>query len=100
MNLASLQEKLIAAARKHPPGEQVPYAFEQRVMARIRPLPPVDEWAQAIRSLWYGAAVCSVVALSMGVWFSTPDDELELAANFSQDIEQTLLPAEDADLTP
>jgi hypothetical protein len=100
MNLASLQEKLIAAARKHPPGEQVPYAFEQRVMARIRLSAPADEWAQAIRSLWYGAAVCAVVALSLGVWFSAPDDEMELAANFSQNLEHTLLPAEDADLTP
>ena len=36
MNLPKLQEKLLAAARGNPPGDQVPYAFEQRVMARLR----------------------------------------------------------------
>ena len=36
MNLAELETKLIAAARCHPPGDRVPYAFEQRVMARLR----------------------------------------------------------------
>ena len=36
MNINLLQEKLIRAARHHPPSEHVPYAFEQRIMARLR----------------------------------------------------------------
>ena len=35
MNLAELQKKLIAAARADVPGDQVPYAFEKRVMALL-----------------------------------------------------------------
>lgn len=99
MNLADLQNKLIDAARKNPPGDQVPYAFEKRIMARLATVPLPDEWAQWIRSLWYGAAVCAVVAVGMSVWSFAPDDEQELAANFSRDIEQTILAADDADST-
>ena len=97
MNLAQLQNKLIDAARKNPPGDQVPYAFEKRIMARLAAVPQFDEWMQWVRSLWYGAAVCAAVAICMSVWSFAPDDELELAANFSQDLEQTILPAGDAD---
>ena len=99
MNLAQLQTKLIDAARKNPPGDQVPYAFEKRIMARLAAVPRFDEWAQWVRSWWYGAAVCAAVALCLSVWSFAPDDEQELAANFSQDLEQTILPADDADST-
>ena len=99
MNPGKLQTKLIAAAKKNPPGDQVPYAFEKRIMARLATVPRFDEWAQWVRSLWYGAAVCALVAVGMGAWSFAPDDEQELAANFSQDIEQTILPADDADST-
>ena len=35
MNLVELQKKLLAAARTDVPGDQVPYAFEKRIMALI-----------------------------------------------------------------
>ncbi len=99
MNLDNLHHKLIEVARKNPPRDHVPLAFEKRIMARLGAAtsPRLDEWAQWIRALWSGAAVCAVVAVAMGVWYSAPDDEQDLAANFSQDIEQTILPAADAD---
>jgi len=97
MNLPDLQNKLIAAARKHPPADEVPYAFEKRIMARLAATPRLDEWTQWIRSLWYGAAVCAAVALFMSIWTLAPDTEQDLAANFSQDIEQTILPADEAE---
>ena len=101
MNLDNLHNKLIDAARRNPPGDHVPYAFEKRIMARLgaAPSPRLDEWAQWIRALWSGAAVCAAVAVVMGVWSYAPDDEQDVAANFSQDIEQTILPAADADST-
>ena len=40
-----------------------------------------------------------VSPLCLSVWSFAPDDEQELAANFSQDLEQTILPADDADST-
>ena len=97
MNLPDLQNKLIAAARKHPPADEVAYAFEKRIMARLAATPRFDEWTQWIRSLWYGAAVCAAVALFMSIWSFAPDTEQDLAVNFSQDIEQTILPADEAE---
>jgi len=97
MNLDELQNKLMAAARKNPPEDRVPYAFEQRVMAHLAVAPRFDEWAAWARSLWYGAGVCAAVAVLMSVWSFTPDAEQELAANFSQDLEQTILAADDVE---
>jgi len=91
MNLAELQRKLIAAARKNLPAEEMPYAFEKRVMARLAAKPPTDEWAAWARSLWYGAGVCAVIALCMSVWSFTPDSEQDFASIFSQDLEQTIV---------
>jgi hypothetical protein len=91
MNLDELQKKLIAAARKSPPGDQVPYAFDQRIMARMTRAPLLDEWTALVRPLWYGAGVCAAVALFVSIWSSEPDADLDLAAYFSQDIEQTIL---------
>ena len=35
MNVAELQNKLVAAARLSAPDDRVPYAFEKRIMAQI-----------------------------------------------------------------
>ena len=97
VNLDELQKKLMAVARKNPPGDQAPYAFEQRIMACLAAAPRFDEWAAWVRPLWYGAGVCAAVAVLMSVWSFAPDAEMDLAANFSQDIEQTILAPDDAE---
>ena len=97
MNLDELQKKLLAAARKNPPGDQVPYAFDQRIMARLARTPRLDEWTAWVRPLWYGAGMCAAVAVFMGVWSFEPDAEQDLAVYFSQDIEQTILAPDDAE---
>ena len=56
-------QKLIAAARAIPGNDRVPYAFEQRVMARIRALGAIDPLAWWGRSLSRAAALCVVVML-------------------------------------
>lgn len=99
MNLDPLHRRLIEEARKHAPANDVPYAFEKRVMARLAGTPCSDEWAQWIRALWSGAAVCAAVAIAAGVWSFTPNDEQELAAHFSTDLEQTILAADAAEST-
>ena len=45
MNLAELEQKLVAAARANPPSDGVPYAFEKRIMARLATRPVMDDWA-------------------------------------------------------
>jgi hypothetical protein len=78
MNLAELETKLIAAARSHPPSDHVPYAFEQRVMARLRERPAADPAAFWARALWRGALSCVavVVLLSAFSWFAPAGGDL------------------------
>jgi hypothetical protein len=95
MNLVQLHEKLIAAARAHPPSDEVPYAFETRILARLKAAPSLDHcgfWAQA---LWRAVAPCIAImvllgALSVWVPFSNPP-----ATDLSQEFENTLLAAAD-----
>src|SRR5439155_26098105 len=70
MNLAELRKKLLAAARAHPPGWDVPYAFEKRVMARLAEKPALDLFAIWNPTLWQAVAPCLAVTLFLGVWTS------------------------------
>ena len=56
MNLSELQNKLLDAARRTPPADHVPYAFERRIMARLTAAPRPNEWLAWTRALWFGAA--------------------------------------------
>jgi hypothetical protein len=78
MNLAELEHKLIAAARVHPPSEQVPYAFEQRILAQLRARPALDPTAFWARAMWRGALSCVAVVLLLGAfdWFSPNASDL------------------------
>ena len=99
MNLAKLEQKLVAAARANPPSERVPYAFEKRIMARLAARPVVDDWALWARALWRAAAPCAAIMLLLGAWsFFTPPSSTP-ANDLSQDLEKTLLAAVDQDQT-
>jgi hypothetical protein len=99
MNLGQLQEKMLAAARAHPPGEQVPYAFEKSTMARLKDSPALDVAALWARALWRAAGACVALALLLGVWsyIGVHDSPVNNAAavnkDFSQRFEQTMLAA-------
>lgn len=95
MNLAELHKKLIAVARQTPSDDRVPYAFEQRVMARLTAVPMPDEWLLWARSLWCGAAACLIIAVSIGAWSYSGESETDVAGSFSHDIEQTILASAD-----
>ncbi|MBI4661254.1 MAG: hypothetical protein HY735_20725 [Verrucomicrobia bacterium] len=68
MNIAELEQQLLAAARSNPPSDGVPYAFEQRVMARITSECLADVWGLWERLLWRAAAPCVGVMLALTVW--------------------------------
>ena len=68
MDLLKLRKKLLTVARSNPPGDHVPYAFEQRILARLAALPKADDWAWWGRALWRGAAACAAVALLFSAW--------------------------------
>ena len=99
MNLEQLQQKLLAAARAHPPGDHVPYAFEKRILACLTAKSAPDHWALWARALWRAAAPCVALTLLFGVWAwvspnggSGTDSE-----EFSQHFEQTMLAAVEND---
>jgi hypothetical protein len=94
MNWAGLERKLIGAARKHPPSERIPYAFEQRVMARLKSSDRRDEWEWWNRAFWVGASACAAVALATSIWSFQPDDA-DAAGSFSHGFEQSLFAAAD-----
>jgi hypothetical protein len=90
MNLDTLQNKLISAARRLSADERVPLAFEKRVMAHLTSAPRAGELQWWGRALWYGAGACAAVALAMGVWSFAPTDS---ADGLSDQLEQTVLAA-------
>ena len=90
MNLMALRQKLIAAARSNPSADQVPYAFETRLMAHLAALPKPDEWTWWARALWRGAAACALVALLCSAWSFLPVTSHK-TANGGADLEDTVL---------
>lgn len=96
MNLVELQNKLIAAARAGTPSDQVPYAFEKRIMALVARQAVTDKMSLWIHGLWRAAVSCVALTLLLGAWAvfnpvagsSTTDD-------LSQNFESTLLASVD-----
>jgi len=99
MDLVELKKKLVAAALCHPPGDQVPYAFEKRIMARLGVRLPTDEWAWWGRALCRGAAACAAVALLLSAWSFLPATG-PTPANGAVDLEEAVLASvNEADVT-
>jgi hypothetical protein len=93
MNLTDLESKLLAAARRNTPDDQVPYAFEKRIMARLAAIPQPNEWLAWSRALWFGAAACVAVALLTSVLPSRVIDNDD--STFSEGVEQSILASAD-----
>lgn len=91
MNLAELEKKLLAAARRHPPGADVPYAFEQRIMARVAALAAPDRWAWWTGALWRAAGPCLAAALALALWTAASNGTARPGDSLATDLETTLL---------
>jgi hypothetical protein len=93
MNLSELQKKLIAAARANPPGEQVPYAFEKRILARLASLRVADRWAVWTGLLWRAVVPClGVTALVSAITLASGEFGAGDTAS-SADLENTVYAA-------
>jgi hypothetical protein len=100
-NWQSLQKKLIAAARANPPGDNVPYAFEKRVMALLAARAATDRLALWVRGLWQAAASCVAVTLLLGAWTLFNPAASANSDDLAQNFENTLLASVDqSDQTP
>ena len=93
MNLAELERKLLAAAKTHPPGDQVPYAFEQRVLSHLGPRP--DQWIWWARALWRAAAPGIAVMLLLAAWTIGSGSVSEVSHSVNADLETALFAAVD-----
>lgn len=88
MKLDLLQQKLLEAARKAPPSDAVPWAFERRVMAWVREHPAADPllvWYAGLRraALTACALVLVLGAVNSAIPGATADEadlSTELAA--------------------
>lgn len=68
MRLAQLEHKLLRAAQLDVPSDAVPYAFEQRIMARLAARRAPERWSEWGRQLWRAAAPALGFTLLLGVW--------------------------------
>ena len=87
MNLQELQSKLLAAARKNIPSDQVPYAFEKRIMANLTK-PVADLWDLWGRALWRAAAACVIAMALLGGWSvqTTSTEKPDLSQEFENTV--------------
>ncbi len=91
MNLADLEQKLLAAARSRPVSEAMPYAFAQRIMAQLKARPALDACSLWARALWRAAGPCIGIMLLLATWsFFAPAGSAP-ATDLSQEFENTLL---------
>ncbi|HAV61456.1 MAG TPA: hypothetical protein DCY13_03725 [Verrucomicrobiales bacterium] len=90
MQLDVLEQKLVNAARKHPPGDHVPYAFEKRIMARLAEVGIPDGWFLWSRALWRAAVPCLLLVIFSGLWSSNSMNAAN-TVDFSQQLENTVL---------
>lgn len=79
LDLEKLRQTLVRAARIDAPSESVPYAFEQRIIARLRPTAMPNGWMLWGRALWRAAAACVIVAALSSVWSFWPGSDIEPA---------------------
>lgn len=91
MNLDQLQQKLMAAARVQPPSDRVPYAFEKRIVARLRVGATADLGAFWARALWRAAAPCVAISLALGAWTAFAPASNVSDEDIAQVFEQTML---------
>ena len=95
MNLAELQKKLTAAARRQPPDDRVPYAFEQRILALIAERAESARQIFWARGLWRGAVSCVALAVVCGALSLLVVEDADNGNDLAQDLENTLLASAD-----
>ncbi len=91
MNLSELHDKLVAVAKKNPPGEHVPYAFEKRIMSRLAAVKPLNSWALWGAPLWRAAALCMAITVVCGIWSFASANAADSQETFSQALDAAVL---------
>jgi hypothetical protein len=87
MNLNELHDRLIDVAKKNPPSDHVPYAFEKRIMSRLASVAPLNSWALWGGPLWRAALSCMAITVVCGVWSFAAHRQADSPESFSQAFE-------------
>jgi len=72
MKLDDLQSKLISAMRAARPSDTVPFAFEKRVMARLRSAAQPDAWTHWGAAMLRACVPCVAIMLLCAAWAAFP----------------------------
>lgn len=97
MNIDELQRKLITAARSHPPSDRVPYAFEKRIMERLRKPAQADHWSVWGQALWRAAAPCVAIMLLFTAWTVLSPSAAPTDGDIGQELENTVMASFEAE---
>jgi hypothetical protein len=100
MNLMDLQTKLLKAARREPVREDVPYAFEKRIMARLSGKTAHDVWAIWSAALWRMTAPCVAIMLLLTAWTFVSPEAPGTTGDLDLEIEQAVMAAVDQEPAP
>ena len=87
MKAEEMRQRLLTAGRLHPPADQVPFAFERRIMARLGSSKPLDPWSLWNRILWRIAAPCVALTLVAGAFNWLGHAETQTTENLIQELE-------------
>ena len=70
--IEDILESLLTQTREIPTNDQVPYAFEKRIMAHIKegPAALADVWSAWAQSLWKAVVPCLAVLVMVAVWMN------------------------------
>lgn len=90
MNLDKMLDHLLGIARQHAPTDAVPYAFEQRIMARLKAAGFADPLLHWSRALWRGAMLCCAVMVLSALWGAWPAQNADAVPDFSLDFERAV----------
>ena len=69
-------DEMLAKTREMPADNQVPYAFEKRIMAHIKEAPKAaaNLWELWGHSLWRAVVPCLAVMVLVAVWMKVPGE--------------------------
>ncbi len=99
MDIEKLRKGLVDAARANPPVDTVPFAFEKRIIARLRDLAPEDPLQLWSRALWRAAAPCLIITVLLGAWSFSRDNPPTTETDLSQQLEHAVLAEVEQDQT-
>ena len=97
MKLTALETKLLAAARVAEPSSHVPYAFEKRIMERLRKPVQADHWSVWGQALWRAAAPCVAIMLLFTAWTVLSPSTAPTDGDIGQELENTVMASFEAE---